>query len=310
MKTPNLAGLVPAIVAPMNEDTSLDFGALRDYVEWILPQGIVALAVNTDAGEGPHLSREEKRRVLETVVKQVNGRVPVVSGVGAPYTSAAVELAKEARDAGADAFLCFPINAFRGAAGRDPVIIAYHEAIAKVGVPMILFQLQPDLGGVNYPPETLTELVNLDSVVAIKEATFDALVFQRTKAHLETLDKKITFMTGNDNFIMESFILGAEGALIGFGAIATQEQARMIAAVKARDYETAFALNRILAPLADAMFAQPVRDYRARLKEALVAIGVIPRATVRPPLLPLNPGAKAAVAKAVEAAGLLGRRRP
>jgi len=305
VRRPDLAGLVPAIVTPMNDDFTVDFAALERYVEWVVAQGPAAIAVNTDAGEGPHLSREEKRRILAAVVGWVGGRVPVVSGVGAPATADAVELAGEARDLGADAILCFPITAFRGATGKDPVIIAYHEALASVGVPMILFTLQPDLGGVDYPPETLAELVRLDPVVAIKEATFDALAFQRTKALLHSLEKRITLLTGNDNFILESFILGADGALIGFGAIATEMQVKMIAAVKAKDYETAFKLNETLAPLADVMFARPVRDYRARLKEGLRLQGVLPRATVRPPLLPLDAEGARRVREAMEKGGLL-----
>lgn len=304
-KKPDLAGIIPAIVLPMTEDYKCDEATLRDYVDWIVPQGIKALAIDTDAGEGPHLGNDEKLRILDVVVKKVNGRVPVVCGVGAPYTSAAVDSAKAARDTGADAFLCFPITAFRGATGRDPVILNYHEALAKVGVPMIMFTLQPDLGGVDYPTETLTALVEIDEVCAIKEATFDALKYVQTLAHLNSLPKHITLLTGNDNFIYESFVLGGEGALIGFGAIATQLQVDMLEAVRAKRFDEAARLNDLLMPLVNACFGKPVRDYRARIKEGLVMQGVLKNAVVRPPLLPVDDAARARVRKALVHAGLL-----
>lgn len=305
MKQMDLNGIIPAIVMPMTEDYRVDEGALREYVRWIVPQGIKAIAVNTDAGEGPHLSGAEKRRILEIVAREVGGRVPVVAGVGAPYTDAAVQAAREARESGADAFLCFPINAFRGAAGKDPVILGYHEALASVGVPMILFQLQDALGGVEYPLETIAELVQLDPVVAIKEATFDALKYANTVAMLRSLPKRIAILTGNDNFILESFILGGDGALIGFGAIATRIQCDMAEAVRRRDYKEAERLYALITPLFKACFAHPVRDYRARIKAALVMLGVLPQATMRPPLLATSAAEEQAIRATLRHAGLL-----
>jgi 4-hydroxy-tetrahydrodipicolinate synthase len=289
----------------MTKDYKADVPTLKGYVDWIVPQGIRALAVDTDAGEGPHLGNDEKLQILDVVVRQVNGRVPVVCGVGAPHTAAAVEFAKAARDFGADAFLCFPITAFRGATGQDPVILAYHEALAKVGVPMIIFTLQPDLGGVDYPKETLVELVKIDQVWAIKEATFDALKYVETVSLLNAQKKHITILTGNDNFIYESFVLGGEGALIGFGAIATQLQVDMLDACKAKDFAEASRLNDLLMPLVRACFAKPVRDYRARIKEGLVMQGVLENAVVRPPLFPVGDDARAEVRAALVHAGLL-----
>jgi 4-hydroxy-tetrahydrodipicolinate synthase len=299
-----LEGLIPAVVTPMTEDFSIDEGALRAYLAWIAEQGPSAIAINTDAGEGPHLTPEEKRRNLVIAREVLGDRLPIVAGLGAPHTRLAVDAAKDARDTGASALLVFPQTAFRGARGADPVIIAYHEAVARAGLPMIIFQLQPALGGTEYPPETLARLVDIDEVVAIKEATFDAVKFVDTVALLRSLPKRIAILTGNDNFILESFVLGGDGALIGMGAVATREQATMIAAARRGEWSAAFQIYQRLQPLIRCTFAQPVRDYRARLKEALVVQGVLPRATVRPPLLPLSPEARADVRAAVDAAGL------
>ena len=106
----------------------------------------------------------------------------------------------------------------------------YHRAIADAsGLPMVLFQLQPALAGVIFSQETLLKLISIPNVIAIKEASFDAVRFVETVRVLSEAPKRIQVLTGNDNFILESFLLGADGALIGFGTLAIAEQIEMIA---------------------------------------------------------------------------------
>ena len=302
----NLRGIIPAVVLPMTETYASDLAAFEHYLNWVIEQEPVALAINADTGEGPHLSRAERRQVLETAVGIAAGRCAIIAGIGGPYTAAAVENARDAKAAGADALLVFPISAFQGQALNPEVPYQYHKAIAgAVDLPLILFQLQPALGGVIYSSEALSRLLEIDNVVALKEASFDALQFARTKTLIEQADRPITLLTGNDNFILHSLILGAEGALIGFGTLATALQVQMYEAALARDYETAFALSNILQPLADAIFAPPVSTYRARAKEALRLLGVIPNAIVRPPLLALDTNERARVRQSLIRAGQL-----
>jgi 4-hydroxy-tetrahydrodipicolinate synthase len=122
---------------------------------------------------------------------------------------------------------------------------------------------------------------------------------------LEQLPRKITLLTGNDNFILESFLLGATGALIGFGAVMTREQVDMIAAWQAGDTDTAMPLGRRVQRLADVVFAAPVGDYRVRLKECLRILGVLDAAHVRRPLLPLDDDERAFLATVLAEVGLL-----
>jgi 4-hydroxy-tetrahydrodipicolinate synthase len=161
---------------------------------------------------------------------------------------------------------------------------------------MVLFQLQPALAGVLFSRETLLSLIEIKNVIAIKEASFDAVKFVETRRILDEAARRIQFLTGNDNFIMESFVLGAEGALIGFGTIAIAEQIEMFRRLAAGDIDAARRINEaVVKPLADALFAPPVRNYRARLKEALRLLGVMPNAAMRPPLLDIDDGERAAV---------------
>lgn len=302
----DLRGITPAIVSPMKADGELDLISLRSYVEWLVAQGPIALAVNVDTGEGPHLTADERRQMLETVVEAVAGRCRVIAGVGGPSTAQGVANARAAKDAGADAMLVFPIPTFLGQPLNPEVPYRYHAAIAEAAeLPIILFQLQPALGGVLFSTEVLHRLIELPSVVAIKEASFDALRFLQVKADLESASRKITLLTGNDNFICESMLLGAEGALLGFSTLGTREQVAMLQAVKHGDIAKARQIGDCLQPLANVIFAPPVPDYRTRTKEALKMLGVIPGATVRPPLLPLAEAERLKVRRALRQAGLL-----
>jgi 4-hydroxy-tetrahydrodipicolinate synthase len=299
----NLDGLIPATVLPMHVDGSVDEPALRSYIAWIAGQGPVALAINVDTGEGPHLSHDEKVRVLE-IVRDVTD-IPIVAGLAGPSTDAAVRQANDFKAAGADAFLVFPIPAYLSEPLDVRIPIRYHEAIAEVGLPLILFQLQPALAGLNYEPETLRAMASVEGVVAIKEASFDARRFVDTANLLAELPRPITLLTGNDNFILESFMLGATGALIGFGAVMTREQVDMIEAWRAGRIDDARALGRRVQRLADVVFAKPVGDYRVRLKESLRLLGVLEAAHVRRPLLPISDDERAYLASVLVEVGLL-----
>lgn len=306
MKDIDLRGIIPAIVTPMTSTGEVDLSALKRYVQWLADQGPVALAVNVDTGEGPHLTADEKRQTLETVAEAVAGKCRVVGGVAGPSTALGVANARAAQAAGADALLVFPIPAYLGLPLNPEVPYRYHAAIAEaVDLPLILFQLQPALGGVLFTTEILHRLIEIPSVVAIKEASFDAMRFLQVKAALASASRKITFLTGNDNFICESFILGAEGALLGFSTIGTREQVKMLKAVERGDFAEARELGACLQPLADVIFAPPVTDYRARTKEALKMLGILENTTVRPPLLPVAESEREVIERALRAAGLL-----
>ena len=299
----DLDGLIPATVLPMHADGSIDEPALRAYIAWVVEQGPVALAINVDTGEGPHLTHDEKVRILK-IVRDVTD-TPIVAGLAGPSTDAAVRQARDFKAAGADALLVFPIPAYLSQPLDPRIPVAYHVAIAEVGLPLILFQLQPALAGVNYDADVLEAMCRVEGVVAIKEASFDARRFVDTARLLEQLPKKITLLTGNDNFILESFLLGATGALIGFGAVMTREQVDMIRAWQDGRTDEAMALGRRVQRLADVVFAAPVGDYRVRLKECLRILGVLESAHVRRPLMPISDRERAHLAAVLEEVGLL-----
>ena len=108
--TLNLDGLIPATVLPMFPDGTIDEDGLRAYIRWVVEQGPVALAINVDTGEGPHLTHDEKVRVIEVVRDTTD--TPIVAGLAGPSTAAAVKQASEFGQAGADAIFVFAIPAY------------------------------------------------------------------------------------------------------------------------------------------------------------------------------------------------------
>jgi len=303
----DLAGLIPATITPMRRGGEVDEDALRRYIRWLLGfAGLKALAVNMDTGEGPQMLAEERRRILQIYREEVAGRLPVLAGIGAPNTAIAIQLAEDAREGGADGIVVFPHPIFVGEPLPWQVPHEYHKAIAEaVPLPMVLFQLQPGLGGVLYSREALVKLASIPTVVAVKEASFDAVRFVETVRALAEAPRRIQVLTGNDNFILESFVLGADGALIGFGTVAIAEQLEMLGRLRAGDLAGAQEVyDRVIQPLVGVIFGPPVRNYRLRLKEALAELGVLEGVHARPPLPSLDDDERRRVREAVRRARL------
>src|ERR1700716_3507573 len=276
--TLDLGGLIPATILPMTDDGRIDEGGLRKYIRHVATAHPKALAINVDTGEGPHLWPKERLRVLEVVLEEV----------------------------GAHGLLVFPTSAYQGTPLDPEIPVRYHAAIGDAsGLPLILFQLQPALGGVNFEPETLSRLCTVAQVAAIKEASFNPQLFVEVRDAVKSARSDCVLLTGNDNFIYESFLLGAEGALIGFGAVATKQQVDLIAHALAGRHQDAREIMHRLTPLVNAIFAPPVRNYRARCKAALVMQGMLERETVRLPLLPISAAERESIRRSLIFAGEL-----
>jgi 4-hydroxy-tetrahydrodipicolinate synthase len=316
MKTKvNLKGVAPAAVLPLGASYQPDFDVYGHYLEWLVGEGAVAFAVNMDTGEGPQISLDERLKAVEvavSVASGTNGKVSVLAGVMGATTRSAVDLAGMYREAGADALVVFPNAGFRNDP-LDPIIpYHYHKAIAdESGLPIILFQLAPVFGGVNYSRQTLLKLLEIPQVIGIKEASFDYQYFKFTKETLDMAGRDITLMTGNDIFITETFQLGAEGALLGFAAIGCGMVAEMNAAFLRGDDQAAAALKDRVQGFANVIYTKPMLDYRARCKAALAHIGVIPYELtyVHPPLLSTREQESAMLKKEMEKYGMFDNRR-
>jgi 4-hydroxy-tetrahydrodipicolinate synthase len=242
--------------------------------------------VNVDTGEGPYLTAEERREVVRVTRAVAKGRCKIIAGCGGPATAAAIANARDARDAGADALLVFPTPAFLNDPLDPQIPYDYHKAIAEAsGLPLVVFQLAPLFGGVNYTSEALAKVLELSHVIGLKDASFDAMRFAETRDVVRRAKHKVTLLTGNDNFLLESFLLGAEGGLLGYGAVGAGLLIEMLGAIKKREFDRAVAMQERVQGFCDYIYGHPIGDYRARCKVALVHMGLLSREQthVRPP---------------------------
>jgi 4-hydroxy-tetrahydrodipicolinate synthase len=305
----DLEGIIPAVIVPMGRDYAMDLPAYRRYLEWVISQGAVGMAVNVDTGEGPYLTADERAEVIRTTRDVANGRAFVVAGVGGPSTALATANARAAREAGADALLVFPTPAFLNDPLDPAIMVDYHAAIADAsGLPLIVFQLGPIFGGINYPPHALAEVLRIPSIIGLKDASFDAQIFTQTRDVVRAADHPITLLTGNDNFLLESFVLGAKGGLLGYGAVGVGLLVEMLGAVARGDLAAAVAMQPRVQGYCDYIYGRPIGDYRARCKLALTQMGLLEpdQIYVRPPYQSLTgPEELVAARQAVAEAGLL-----
>lgn len=290
MRLLNFHGVIPALVTPMIDEYTVDFDAFDSYLKWIIEQDVIGVAVNVDTGEGPTLERNERRELIKTAKDRLGSSGVLVAGANGSSTRDIKNEAKIAKDSGADVALVFPNIGFRG----DPLNPAalkehYQEVSEYADIDLMLFLLQDALGGIFYDKASMGAIASVDRLLAVKEATFDISRFKETLSFFREIeksnDREIAFLTGNDNFIVESFIWGCDGALIGAAA---QDTKRIVDCFKAStegNWGKAVELSHMIQPLVDTVFALPVRDYRARLKTCLYLQGVIPSKVVRPPLI-------------------------
>jgi 4-hydroxy-tetrahydrodipicolinate synthase len=302
-------GIIPATVTPMKEDSLIDVDAYDYYLRWIVSQGVTGLAVNVDTGEGPTLTSDEKTTLLEIARQRLGASKTLVAGLSAGSLRAVVEEARRAQEAGAQAVLVFPNPAFRGEPQDNEALGRYYSEIAEsADIDLIIFQLQDALGGIEFGEDVLSTLASVERVVGIKEATFNFSKYKRTLELFQRLEEEsgrpLAFLTGNDNFLFESFLWGCDGALIGAAA---QDTANIVDCYKAcatGDWARAVGLAKRLQPLVDAVFAPPVRSYRARTKACLYLQGVIPSRVVRPPMVETSELELPALRDALRNAGL------
>ena len=301
-----LQGIVAAPVLPMLPDYSIDWTSLRSYMRWIAGQKPAAIAMNMDASEGPALERDEQLEVLRVCGEVIAGKVPLVSGLIAGSTQAAVRWGNELKQAGAEALAVFPpFPTFLGNPVPSEMIYAYHKRIADgVGLPLIAFQF-PKAFGPDFPPDTLARLATIPEIVGVKEASFDTQKTIETIDAARALPRKLGILTGSDTFIFEAMVMGCDGALIGFASTATGELIDMQRRVAAKDFAGAAAIWERLGPLARYAWRAPIRDYRPRMKEVLKMQGLIAHATVRPPQLGVDDAERAELRRLAAFAGLL-----
>src|SRR5437763_5057158 len=300
------SGIMPANILPFAADLSIDEPAYRKHLRWLADTpGVTGIVANGHAAEVASLSREERKRTLAVALDEVAGACPVVAGVYTDGTAEAVELARDAKRAGAAGVLVFPPTLFMWGAQVKPDMVIRHfsEIAAGADLPIIVFEYPP-ASGIGYAPETLARLCEIPQVAGVKDWSNEIVAFERNLHAVRATGRPVAVLSAFTMSLMASFLLGADGAISGMGSVTADLQAELFAACQKGDLEGARAINERLEPLVSVLYAPPFVDMHNRMKEALVLLGRIPAAHVRPPLTPVSPSEREAIRRAVEAAGL------
>jgi len=305
------SGVMPANVLPFKADLSIDEPAYRKHLRWLADaRGVTGIVANGHAAEVSSLSREERRRALAIALDEVGTRCPVVAGVYSDGTQEAVALAADAKAESAAGVLVFPPTLFMWGAQAKPEMARRHfsEIAEKAGLPIVVFEYPP-ASGIGYSPETLAELAEIPLVSAVKDWSNDIVAFEANLRALRATGRPVAMLSAFTMSLMATFVLGADGAISGMGSVVADLQAELFAACQKGDLDGARQVNDRLDPLVRVFYAPPFVDMHNRMKEALVLLGRIPTAHVRPPLTPVSATERETIRRALAASGLGPARR-
>ena len=299
------SGVIPACLLPFDADFAIDVAEYRKHLRDVAAvRGLTALTTNAHASEVHACSLDEQRQILDITVDEVGDRLPVIAGVYAESSLLAADIAAMSERGGASALLVFPPNSMiMGGQLRPEMALAHVKRIADAtDLPLILFQY-PLAGGLGYPLETLLRILEeVPSVRAIKDWCNDPMLHERHIRTLKSLPRPVNVLSTHSAWLMSSLVLGCQGLLSGAGSVIADLQAALWRAVEAKDLAAAQAINDRIYPLAQAFYAPPFLDMHNRMKEALVLLGKLPRAVVRPPLVKLPEAEIARIKAALDAA--------
>jgi 4-hydroxy-tetrahydrodipicolinate synthase len=298
------AGVIPAVLLPFHEDLSIDEASYRAHLRDVAAvEGISAITVNAHASEVASCSFDEQRRVLDISKEELD--LPVINGVYADGSLEAARIARMAAQGGASALLVFP-PAIYTFGQRPQMALEHFRRIADAtDLPLILFQY-PLAGGQGYPTATLLEIVEkIPSVKAIKDWCANPQLHERQVRLLQSGARPVNVLTTHSSWLLSSLVLGCNGLLSGSGSVIADLQAKLFAAVRSNDLEKAKALHDRIVPTAEVFYAEPWVDMHNRMKEALVLLGRLPRAVVRPPLTKISTQEIERIRAALTAAGLM-----
>ena len=211
-----------ALVTPMKADQTVDFDKLKQLVDWQIAQGIDAIIACGTTGEASTLVDEEHIAVIETVVKQAAGRVPVIGGTGSNNTQHGIHLSKEAQRVGADGLLV--VTPYYNKA-TDSSLIKHYEAICNsVDIPIILYSIAARTG-LNLSPAMVAKLKELPNVVGIKEASGN---ISQVVEICGLADDNFAVYSGNDDQVLPFLSVGGLGVISTIANILPAETSQMV----------------------------------------------------------------------------------
>ena len=300
-------GVIPACLMPFDASFEIDQTAYRKHLRDLAGvDGISAITINGHASEVQALSFEEQRRSLDLARDELGGRLPIVMGIWADSSLEASRLAQMAESGGADALLILPPGSLNWGGQLRPEMAREHfERIANATrLPLILFQY-PLSSGLGYPLDTLIDLCRrVPTLRAIKDWCNDPALHERHIRELHGLRRPVSVLSTHSAWLLGSLVLGCDGLLSGAGSVIANLHVALWRAVEGKNLEVAQAINDMIYPTVRAFYREPFLDMHNRMKEALVLLGRLESAHVRPPLMKLSSEEVQSLAGLLEEAGV------
>jgi len=292
MKT--IQGAIPAIITPMHGDGSLDLPGFERLLDWHIAEGTDGVVVVGTTGESPTVDVEEHCALIETAVRRVAGRIPVIAGTGANSTKEAIELARFARKAGADAHLS--VVPYYNKPTQEGLYQHFKAIAEAVELPLILYNV-PGRTVADLANDTTLRLAQIPGVVGIKDATGN---IERGADLLKRAPASFSVFSGDDATAIALMLLGGKGSISVTANIAPRLMHEMCAAAIAGDAVMSRQLNARLQGLHRNLFveANPIP-----VKWAATAMGLV-EAGIRLPMTRLSPEYHERVRLAMADAGI------
>ena len=286
-------GSLVALVTPFR-DGKVDYDALKMLVDRQIAAGQNGLVPCGSTGESATLSHDEHAEVIETVVKHAAGRVPVVAGTGSNSTAEAVRLTRDAEAAGADGALL--ISPYYVKPTQDGIVAHYRAVAEATSMPIVLYNI-PGRTASTIEIPTLTELAEVENIVAVKDSTGS---LDRVTDTIAACGEKMAVLSGDDSLTLPLVAVGAVGAISAVSNVIPGEMAQLTHAALEGRWDEARSLHYRVLPLIRACFLE---SNPIPVKAAVAMLGHCESA-VRLPLRSISEDAKTKLAEAMRAFGL------
>lgn len=297
MKKPYFGRLLTAMVTPFNADGSINYEAGADFADWLLANGSDGLVVEGSTGEAATMDMDEKIKFMQTIVARINGRAKIVAGAGTNCTASTIDLVKKMEACGVDGVLVV------GPYYNKPTQEGYYQHFAAVAkatkLPIIVYNVPGRTGG-NIAPETVARLAaDFSNIVAIKEAAGNVA---QTAELYRVLPEDFSIYSGDDGLILPFLSVGACGLISVLANVNGNILQQLMQAYSEGRVKDAADLNKVMVPLAKAMF---VESNPIPIKAAVTKVTGIEAGAPRLPLTPISAAAEAKLDAALKAAGMI-----
>ena len=274
-------GVIPPHITPFTKEGDLDLEALKKCVNFWVESGVSGLTPCGSNGEAPYLTREERMKVIETVLNEVKGRVPVIPGTGGISTRETIQLTKDAEDLGVDAALI--VTPFYYKYSDRELIAHYSKILESVDLPILLYNV-PKFTGFSIKPEIVAELASeYSNLIGVKNSSGD--IAQISKL-INLVGDKISIMAGTADILLPTLLLGGKGGIIAVAIVFPELCVKLYETFKEGDLVKASKLQLQISRINDILVKS--RNQLSAIKAALRFRG-LPAGYPRLPTLNLEP---------------------